>query len=241
MIKHCPKCKKELNFNDQQIAKIESALSVIKTGTLKLKCPHCKDPIELLDDGSLADWRQQASSPASVPAPSGRVVVEPPLPPDVNWLTTSDFEEDEQIRDIPKILVLMDPGPTRDSVVDAMVESFFQPVVVDTKDEALERMLAINFDSVILYSSFAGEPFQQSQIHEMLQNMPMNRRRHIFYVLIGPEFSTLYSLEALCYSANMVVADKDVEHIKNIYRKGKAESDEFFLPYINALKAHGVT
>lgn len=237
MITHCPKCKKELSFNDQQLAKIESALAVVKAGTLKLKCPHCKDPIELLADGSLADWRQQA---ASAPAPSGKVV-EPPLPPDVNWLTTSDFEEDEKIRDIPKILVLMDPGSARNSVVDAMVESFFQPVAVDTKGEAVEQMLAIHFDSVIMHSSFAGESLRQSQVHDMLQRMPMNRRRHIFYVLIGPEFSTLYSLEALCYSANMVVAEKDVAHIKNIYKKGKAESDEFFLPYINALKAHGVT
>lgn len=240
MITHCPKCNKELNFNEQQTAKIESALAVVKTGTLKLKCPHCKDPIELLADGSLADWRQQASAPASVPA-SSRKAVDPPLPPDVNWLTTSDFEEDEAIRDIPKILVLMDPGPARDSVIDAMVESFFQPVAVDTRGEAVGQMQAIQFDSVIMHSRFAGESFLQSQVHDMLRSMPMNRRRHIFYVLIGPEFSTLYSLEALCYSANMVVAEKDVEHIKNIYRKGKAESDELFLPYINALKVHGIT
>ncbi len=235
MITHCPKCKKALNFSEKQFAKIEDALAVVKTGTLKLKCPHCKIPMELLADGSLADWRQTPRDIAT-----GRKKVEPPQPPDVNWLTTSEFEETETIRDIPRVLILMNPGADRDSVVGAMVESFFQPVAVDTKEEALEQLEAIHFDSVILHSHFDGEPFKQSKVHAILKRMPMNRRRYIFYVLIGPEFSTLYSLEALSNSANLVINDKDAQYVKNIYKKGKAESDELFLPYINALKEHGV-
>ena len=121
-----------------------------------------------------------------------------------------------------------------------MVESFFQPVAVDTKEEALEQLEMIRFDSVILHSHFDGEPFKQSKVHDILKQLPMNRRRYIFYVLIGPEFSTLYSLEALSYSANMVINEKDAQYMKNIYKKGKSESDEFFLPYINSLKEHGV-
>ncbi|MCK4839897.1 MAG: hypothetical protein KAS94_13920 [Desulfobulbaceae bacterium] len=235
MITHCPKCNKALNFSEKQFAKIEDALAVVKTGTLKLKCPHCKVPMELLADGSLADWRQKPVGKAS-----GRDKVEPPRPPDVNWLTTSEFEETETIRDIPRVLILMDPGPARDSVVGAMVESFFQPTTAETKVEAVEQMQAIQFDSVILQSHFDGEPFKQSKIHDILKRLPMSRRRYIFYVLIGPEFNTLYSLQALSYSANMVVNEKDAPYMKNIYKKGKSESDAFFLPYINALKEHGV-
>ena len=235
MITHCPKCNKALNFSEKQFAKIEDALAVVKTGTLKLKCPHCKIPMELLADGSLADWRQQSGGSAT-----GRQMVEPPPPPDVNWLTTSDFEETDAIKDIPRILILMDPGPARDSVLGAMIESFFQPVTVDTRGEALEQMQAVQFDGIILHSHFDGEPFKQSKVHDILKRMPMSRRRYIFYVLIGPEFSTLYSLEALSYSANLVINEKDVPYVKNIYKKGKAESDELFLPYINALKEQGV-
>ena len=235
MITHCPKCNKALDFNEKQFAKIEDALAVVKSGTLKLKCPHCKIPMELLADGSLADWHAKQKGIAT-----GRKMVEPPPPPDVNWLTTSDFEETDAIKDIPKILILMDPGPARDSIFGAMIESFFQPVTVDTKGEAVEQMQAVQFDSVILHSRFDGEPFKQSQVHNILKQMPMRRRRHIFYVLVGPEFSTLYSLEALSYSANMVINEKDAPYMKNIYKKGKSESDELFLPYINALKEHGV-
>ena len=235
MITHCPKCNKALNFSENQHAKIQSALAVMKTGTLKLKCPHCKIPMELLADGSLADWRQKPAGAATA-----RKMVEPPQPPDINWLTTSAYEESETIKDIPKVLVLIDPGPTRDNVIEAMVESFFQPVAVDTRSEAVEQMQAVQFDSVILHSRFDGESFMQSKVHDILKRMPMSRRRYIFHVLIGPEFSTLYSLEALSYSANMVINEKDAEHIKNIYKKGQAESDQLFGPYINILKEQGV-
>jgi hypothetical protein len=113
-------------------------------------------------------------------------------------------------------------------------------VAVDSRSEAVEQMQAVQFDSVILHSRFDGESFMQSKVHDILQRMPMSRRRYIFHVLIGPEFSTLYSLEALSHSANMVINEKDAEHIKNIYKKGQDESDQLFGSYINILKEQGV-
>jgi hypothetical protein len=236
MITHCPNCNKPLNFNESQHAKIQSALGALQGGTLKLKCPHCKVPMELLSDGSLADWRQKTAI-----AKSGRKMPEPPQPPDINWLTKTAYEDIETLKEIPKIMVAIDPGPTRDAVVEATVELFFQPITVDSVDEALEQMHAVQFDSVILHSRFGGEPLLQSKVHDILKGLPMARRRYIFYVLFGPEFNTLYSLEALSYSANMVINEKDVEYIKNIYKKGKAESDALFGPYARMLEEHGVT
>jgi phage FluMu protein Com len=236
MVSHCPKCNKPLSFNENQLDRIQSALAAMSSGTLKLKCPHCKVPMELLSDGTLADWRQKPIVAAS----SRKKMPEPPRPPDINWLTESVFKEEEVIKDIPKVLVLIDPGPIRDRVMGAMVESFSQPVAVETRSEAVTQLQVVQFDSVILHSSFDGESFKHSRVHEIMKHMPMNRRRYIFYVLIGPEFSTLYSLEALSYSANMVVNEKDVEYMKNIYKRGKHETDELFGPYANILKERGV-
>ena len=234
MITHCPKCNSMLNFSDAQQTKIRGALANVGAGTLKLKCPHCQDSIELLADGSSADWRQK---PAGVT--KGSKLPEPPKPPDIDWLTKGVFEEKESIKDIPKILILINAGETRDKVLGAMVESFFQPIVVDTVAEAMEEMQVVQFDAVILHSNFDNNPFMTSEIHDFMKKMPMTRRRYIFYALLGPEFNTLYSLEAVSNSANMVVNEKDVEHMKNIYRRGKAEYDELFGPYISALKEHG--
>ncbi|MDF1577774.1 MAG: hypothetical protein RQ753_04715 [Desulfurivibrionaceae bacterium] len=237
MITHCPNCNKSLNFNENQQAKIQSALAALQTGTLKLKCPHCKVPMELLSDGTLADWRQKTAAVVK----RERKMPEPPKPPDINWLTKTSYEDIETIKEIPKVLVMIDPGPVRDAVVEAMVELFFQPIKVESVAEGVEQMRAIEFDSIILHSRFGGEPFMQSRIHENLKELPMATRRYIFYVLIGPELSTLYTLEAFSYSVNMVINEKDVEYIKNIYRKGRAESDALFGPYSKILRELGVT
>jgi hypothetical protein len=234
MITHCPKCNNMLNFSDAQLVKIRGALASVGSGTLKLKCPHCKDQMELLADGSSADWRQKP-----VGAQQGSKMPDPPKPPDIDWLTQGVFEEKETIKDIPKILILINKGETREKVVGAMVESFFQPIFVDTVAEALEQMQVVQFDAVILHSNFNNKPFLTSEFHDFMKKMPMTRRRYIFYALLGPEFNTLYTLEAASYSANMVINERDVAFVKNIYKRGKSEYEELFGSYISALKEHG--
>lgn len=234
MITHCPRCNSMLNFSDAQQQKIRGALATVGSGTLKLKCPHCKDQLELLADGSSADWRQKPGAGAK-----GGKMPDPPKPPDIDWLTQGVFEEKESIKDIPKILILINAGETRDKVVGAMVESFFQPIAVDTVAEAMEQLRVMQFDAVILHSKFDNSPFITSEFHDFMKKMPMTRRRYIFYALLGPEFNTLYTLEAVSNSANMVVNERDVEHMKNIYKRGKTGYDELFGPYISALEEKG--
>jgi len=234
MITHCPHCSEELSFTDAQQVKIEAALDSLKSGTLKLKCPQCKEPIELLSDGTLADWRQEAASTMET-----RSIVEPPEPPDINWLTEGSFDEEQKIRDIPKALILIDPGEIRDMVTGAMVESFFQPTVVDTIDEAMEKIRAIQYDTVIMYTGFDGVSLKKSEFHVYMIRLQMVKRRYIYYVLIGPNLHTLYGLEALSNSANLVVNDNDVSHFKTIYKRGKSDYEDLFGPYIEALQEQG--
>jgi hypothetical protein len=137
--------------------------------------------------------------------------------------------------------ILVDPGPDRDKIVGSMVESFFQPVAVDTVAEALEQMRVIQFDSVVLHSKFAGGKLRKSKFHKYMKKMSMVRRRYILYILVGPEFHTLYSLEALSNSANLTINEKDLDHMKTIYKRGKTENDQLFGPYINALKEKGAS
>lgn len=233
MISTCPHCTKDFNFNDTQIEKIEAALGSLKGGTLKLKCPRCFESVELSSDGMLADWRL-----ASVTA-KGKTGPEPPAPPDIDWLTKGDFREDERIRDISKALVLIEPGEVRSKVMGALVESFYQPASVDTVEEALNQMQMVQYDTVVLHSRFAGGKLRKSEVHDYMMRMPMVQRRYMFYILIGPEFHTLYTLQALAHSANLVVNDRDVEHFKNLYKRGLVDYEELFGPYISALKAGG--
>jgi len=233
MITTCPHCSREFNFNEAQVAKIEAALATLKGGTLKLKCPRCYESVELSSDGALADWRQPAS-----PAATG-ILAPPPPPPDIDWLTKGVFQDDEKIKDISKALILIDPGEIRANVLGAMVELFYQPTAVDTVEDALRQMQQIQYSAVVLHSKFASTKLRKSALHEHMSKMSMSQRRYIFYILIGPEFHSLYSLEALSNSANLVVNERDVEHFKNIYKRAKAEYEELFGPFIGTMKEAG--
>ena len=69
----------------------------------------------------------------------------------------------------------------------------------------------------------------------------MQRRRYLFYILIGPEFHTLYNLQALAYSANLVINEKDLYHMGVALRKAIPMYEEVFGPYMEELTSAGKT
>ena len=61
----------------------------------------------------------------------------------------------------------------------------------------------------------------------------------MFYALIGPQFHSLYDLEALTNSANLVVNDADVKHFSTILNKSIQDYNDLFGPYLAILQEHG--
>jgi hypothetical protein len=70
-------------------------------------------------------------------------------------------------------------------------------------------------------------------------DMPMQKRRYLFYILIGPEFNTLYNLQSLAYSANLVINDNDLYHLGVALRKAIPQYEELFGPYMEELTSSG--
>ena len=69
--------------------------------------------------------------------------------------------------------------------------------------------------------------------------MAMERRRDIFYILFGPQFHSLYDLEALAYSANLVVSEQDLKFFDIILRKAIPAYEDLFAPILEELTAYG--
>jgi hypothetical protein len=240
MIKQCPHCQENLKLSVIQVAKVQEALAKLTEGKfLKINCPHCKKPIELAANGELAVSGRSGQKPL---APQQRKLdLKPPAPPSLAWLANGKLEQEEAIADDRQVLVLMADGPTRISVVTAFEKMDYKPVFPESAQDGIERMRFTNYAAVVLHSRFDGNSLAESSFHDHMRKLTMTRRRSIFYTLIGPEFQTLYNLEALVNSANLVVNDKEINKIWFILKKTIPEYEELFGPYVDTLIEHGQT
>jgi hypothetical protein len=261
MLVQCPHCQQSLTLSEAQLEKIQTALAALSMGrTLKIGCPKCRQPIELNSDGSVAgqatsammdelfsehtgDEDQAAAGIVAAaqkkPQPV-RLPPEAPKPPDLSWLSSGVYSQKEAVENVPHALIMIGNEEMASRVSKAVGELGYQPTYARSAEEAIGKMQFMNFEAVVLHSRFEGGDLNDSAVHQYLQEMGMSRRRYIFYVLIGPEFRTLYDLEALANSANLVVNDSDVGHFPIILKRGMNEYQELFGPYLEALGNYGV-
>ncbi len=223
MIATCRICKKKLKLSQ----KIEQGVLGLETGkSIKIKCPECEAPILL--DSSL-----QKS------VDTGKKSVTPPRPPDITWLMDGVFDNEEVVEDIPLALVLMKDSPGRDTVVQGVESLGYRAEIATSSKEAIEKMRFVEYASVMLHSRFEGKLLKNSSFHRFMADMPMSKRRYIFYILIGPEFNTFYNLQALAYSANLVVNDEEVSKFDVILRKAIPDYEMLFGPMMEELRLQG--
>lgn len=266
MLSQCPNCQQQLALTEAQQAKVEQALAALQPGkTLKINCPHCKKPIEMTQNGAdkKEDDGDDGGQPVlkdvlysehtgdedkdiegvvahvrQVPKPT-KIPPAAPKAPDVGWLESGEFSVEEVVKDVPLAIVLMTEAQGRSTVADALSEIGYQPEFAESAEAAHERMRFVNFAAVALHSAFEGGSLADSTFHAHMRALGMDTRRYIYYMIIGPEFHTLYDLEALSNSANLVVNDKDVAHLNVILKKGLHDYDNLFGPYIEMLKEQG--
>jgi len=214
-----------MKLGESQQEKLQKALAALEPGKkLAIKCPACKKGISLDANGMTGD------SPGTV---------RPPGPPDLSWLKEGKIHDDKMLEDIPLALVLYPKDEKLKIVCDALEQVGYQTVVVENFDEAIESMRFHNYACVVLYSQFDGAQLENSSFHQYMCNMPMQKRRYIFYILIGPEFNTLYNLQALACSANLVVNENDLYHLGVALRKAIPVYEELFGPFMEELTSAG--
>jgi len=229
MIVHCPHCGKQLKLND----KIRESVQRLEPGRqLKVKCVHCAVPFGL-DEKSMQVARP---TPSRSPA-AGRV--RPPGPPATDWLKDGSFEAKEVVEDIPRALVLMPESRSREMVVKAATEFGYLVEPAQTAEEAIDKMRFVNYAAVFLHGSFEPGGIETGTFHSFMRKMDMSRRRYIFYVLLGQQFQTLYDLQALAYSVNLVVNDAEIPYVGTVLKKAIPEFETLFGPLMEELRVIG--
>lgn len=239
---NCPLCDKQLRLGE----KAQASISQMAPGkVVKLKCAGCGNGIGIGADGKVIGLADKSGEKQAAEVKLGKAVsatgaktgkaVKPPEPPNLDWLADGVFEDHEVVEEIPLALVLMPQGDARNAVATAIEGIGYRAETAKTPQEAIEKMMFINYSNVVLHSKFEGAGIQTSQFHEFMKGMNMSKRRYIFYTLIGAEFNTLYNLQALAHSANLVVNDNEIKDFNVILRKVIPEYEALFGPLMEEL------
>lgn len=236
MIVSCPSCGKQLKLPK----KIEENVKALAAGkTLTIKCPQCSGGIPLSADMAM-------SAPASSKAAQGKKqeqkaarFVTPPPPPDISWLKDGRYEGKDTIEDVPMALILMNEGPEREHVINALEGIGYKAELADSIQDAIEKIQFVDYACIVLHSLYESNGILANAFHRQMCMMNMAKRRFIFYIVIGKEFKTFYNLQALTYSANLVVNDNEVPKFGIILRKAIPEFEELFGPIMEELRHHG--
>jgi len=223
-----------LRFSDAHRQKLSQALDGLVSGrTLKFACPRCKAPIELNKEGN-ASWPLQAAAPAT----AGSTQVIPPRAPDISWLRSGALKESDLLEDVPTAMVLIPDPELREKVSRGLEENQYQIYIPASVDQAIDSMRFKEY-AVVVFSGQEGKPIDEQDFHKFMMQMSMAKRRKIYYILVGASFHTLFDLEALTHSANLVVNTREIDHISLLFKKGLKDYEALFSPYAATLKLHG--
>ncbi|SDP13899.1 hypothetical protein [Desulforhopalus singaporensis] len=236
MVVNCPHCAKQLKLNDKALESIGRLQAGQK---IKVRCVQCSEGFNL-DRSSLAGMA--ANQPGTDAQKGGQPAasrVVPPSPPDIEWLRDGSFEDKETVDDIPSALILFPDIAAKETIRKAASDFGYHVESAENSAEAIEKMRFVNYAAVFLHENYEQAGLENGAFHQYMRTMTMSRRRYIFYVLVGGRFSTLYDLQALAWSANLVINDRETEYIHTILRKAIPQYEELFGPVMEALRFAG--
>lgn len=153
-----------------------------------------------------------------------------PPPPDFDWLAPIGARHESGMDSTSLALVVGDDG-IAEIMAPALMDLDYRVIRLASAAEAVTALQSNDFSLVI--NLLADEP-DESALHRFVNEMTMDRRRLIYYVLVGPDFKTMYNLEALCHSANMVLNSRDAGNLAIALTRGLSDYKELFGPYLVA-------
>ena len=234
MISQCPHCSTMLRFSEAHSQKLSQALGALGPGrTLKFACPKCKISIELNREGNPSGPTEPEKKEAV------NVSVLPPQAPDISWLRSGEIRESDVLEDVPTAMVLIQDPSIREKVSQGLGENQYQIYIPQNIDQAINSMRFKEYAVVAFFDEYDGKPLEEQDFHAFMMQMSMAKRRNIYYILVGDSLHTLFDLEALTLSANLVVNVNEIDHISLLLKKGLKDYESLFSPYMATLKLHG--
>jgi hypothetical protein len=212
----CPSCAKEITIPDNKIPQGQA---------FNLNCPGCKTKMRV--DQHL---QPTASDPVGSLDATSMVVDE-----------DYDHEEEEEIEiydEHDQIALILD-RQNDDLWTTALTELDYKLQRAKSPEHAVHKLRFNQYHVVAFHEKFGGTTLETSPLYEYIRDMPMDTRRKTFVAMVSDNFKTLDNMEALAYSVNLVVNQKDFDQLETILKKAIGDNDTFYKVYRETMTALG--
>jgi hypothetical protein len=211
----CSSCAKEINIPDNKIPQGQA---------FNLTCPGCKTKIRV--DKHL---RPPASDPAVSLDATSMVVDE-------------DFEDEEEEIEIydehDKIALILD-RKNDDLWTTALTDLEYKIQRANSPEHAIHKFRFTQYHVVVCHEKFGDTNLETSPLYEFIRDMSMDTRRKTFVAMVGDNFKTLDNTEALAYSVNLVINQKEMDQLETILKKSIGDNETFYKVYRETMTALG--
>ena len=210
----CPSCTKEINIPDNKIPQGQA---------FNLTCPGCKTKMRV--DHHL---KPPASDPTGSLDAASLVVDE-------------EFEDDETIEiydEHDQIALILD-RQNDDLWTAAFTDLEYKLQRAKSPEHAVHKMRFNEYHVIVFHEKYGDSSLETSPLYEYIKDMPMHTRRKTFIAMVGDKFKTLDNMEALAYSVNLVINQKDVDQLETILKKSIGDNDTFYKVYRETMTALG--
>ena len=211
----CTSCAREINIPDDKIPAGQA---------FNLNCPGCKTKIRV---------DQHLKPP--VPDPTESL--------DANsLLVDEEFEDDDDEIEIydehDQIAIILDKK-NDDIWATTLTELDYKIQRAKSPEHGVHKLRFNQYHVVVLHEKFGGTTLKNSPLYEFIRDMPMDTRRKTFVALVGANFKTLDNMEALAYSVNLVINEKDFDQLETILKKSIGDNETFYKVYRETMTALG--
>jgi CheY-like chemotaxis protein len=107
----------------------------------------------------------------------------------------------------------------------------FEVHTVSTPEQALSHLYSHFYDVLVLSDSFGDGTAETHPVLAQLASVPLNLRRKLFVVLIGPKLTPHSQAQAFGLSVDLVIRPQDVANLKVLVGQGVLAQQEFYAAF----------
>jgi len=134
-------------------------------------------------------------------------------------------------------LLCLDAQDVLQAAIDQLAPLGFEIHTVATPEQALSHLYSHSYDVLVVSDGFGGGDAEAHPVLAQLASVPLDMRRKLFVILLGPNLTPHSTMQAFALSVDLVLKPQDVANLKRIVGQGLASHQEFYAAF-NAVHAH---